>query len=70
MDEFIEIYGLAYGCPKKERSDGCPFRELDRLSFSERVDLIENMTAKEKTMFLFRHKECTCLNGSKKKNED
>lgn len=69
MDEFIEMYGLAYGCPRKERVEGCPFKELDQLSFAEKVELIENMTSKEKTQFLYRHKSCNCINGRKNEKD-
>lgn len=56
MNRETGIYGLAYGCPKKNRDNDCPLLEVEHLSFKERIDKLDN---EKKEAILKHHAYCT-----------
>ena len=53
------LYGLAYDCPHLEREVDCPIKEVEHLSFREKVKWIDTLSEQEKETILERHKFCT-----------
>jgi len=53
------IYGIAYNCPVLERLDNCPLKQVEHLSFKEKVEWIKCLTKKEKQIILAHHKKCS-----------
>jgi len=53
------LYSIAYGCPKINRSKDCPFSEIERLSFKERIDWIDKLDDERKEAILTHHESCT-----------
>jgi len=53
------LYGLAYGCPCIERKEDCPLREIDHLSFKEKIMWIDALSKEEKVTILEHHKFCS-----------
>lgn len=52
------LYGLAYNCPYLQRKDDCPLKEVDHLSFREKIDWIENLSLGKKKSILIHHQSC------------
>jgi len=59
MKEEINVYGLAYSCPTRQRQDDCPFIEVDHLSFKEKVKWVEGLSEEEKEAILEHNQVCT-----------
>lgn len=59
MKEDIKLYGLAYNCPTLQRKSDCPFKEVDHLSFKEKVKWVEGLSKEEKEAILEHHKVCS-----------
>jgi hypothetical protein len=38
-----DIYCIAYGCPKNNRSNDCLLLEIDHLSFKEKIEWIDEL---------------------------
>ncbi|KJF45300.1 hypothetical protein LH29_07940 [Draconibacterium sediminis] len=56
----IIVCGLAYECPKgKIRDKECPLRELEFLSFSEKVHWIDQIDYEQINEILEHHKICS-----------
>jgi len=58
MDEMNNLYGLAYNCPYLQRKDDCPLKEVDHLSFKEKIDWIDNLDLDKKKAILEYHQVC------------
>jgi hypothetical protein len=59
MVEENSLYGLAYDCPHLERKVDCPIKEVEHLSFKEKVKWIEGLSKEEKEAILEHHKVCS-----------
>ena len=59
MVEENSLYGLAYDCPHLERKVDCPIKEVEHLSFKEKVKWIDHLSEKEKEAILKHHKVCS-----------
>jgi len=59
MDEMINLYGLAYNCPYLQRKDDCLLKEVDHLSFKEKIDWIDNLCMGKKKTILAHHQVCS-----------
>ena len=59
------LYGLAYECPYIERKDNCLFKELDQLSFKEKVDWIDGLSQEKKSIIRELHLICSRLRENK-----
>lgn len=58
-NEEINLYGLAYSCSLLERQPDCPLKQVEHLSFSEKVKWIDNLSEEEKKTILEHHKSCS-----------
>ncbi len=63
MNEEIELFGLAYGCPKERRRNGCPLKKIDHLAFVDKVAWIEHLGEDEIRELIAQHKDCSCSSG-------
>ena len=54
-----DLYCIAYGCPKKNRDNDCPFLEIEHLSFKEKMDWIDKLDEESKESILRHHSFCT-----------
>ena len=59
MKEEHNLYGLAYNCPTIRRKSDCPLKEIDHLSFKEKVKWVEGLSKEEKEAILEHHKVCS-----------
>jgi len=59
MVEENNLYGLAYNCPHLERQPDCLLKQVEHLSFLEKVKWIENLSDAKKEAILEHHKVCT-----------
>ncbi len=59
MDDLNDLYGIAFGCPRAQRTESCPMTEIENLSFKERVDWIDKLSMEMKTVIYLHHKLCT-----------
>jgi len=57
--EETDLYCIAYGCPKGNRSIDCPFSEIEHLPFKERIDWIDELDYEKKEAILKHHTYCT-----------
>lgn len=60
MNEELELFGLAYCCPKERRRDDCPLEKIDHLAFIDKVAWIERLSEDEIERMIERHKACSC----------
>lgn len=54
-----DLYGLAYRCPILERRVDCPLKEVDHLSFKEKVIWIQSLSKEEKAILMEFHLVCS-----------
>jgi hypothetical protein len=59
MPEEANIYGLAYSCPHLKRLVNCPLKQIENLSFLEKVKWIDNLSEEEKEALLEHHQHCS-----------
>lgn len=59
MNIETDLYCLAYGCPKDKRDDNCPLREIENLSFKEKIDWIDELDEESKEFIFKNHLFCT-----------
>ena len=59
MPEKINLYGLAYDCPYLQRLVECPFKEVDDLSFYDKVIWVECLSKEEQRVILEYHLSCS-----------
>lgn len=65
MDNYIDcynefnLYGLAYSCPHLKRLEDCPLKQIEHLSFHEKVKWIDTLSEEEKVAILEHHQRCT-----------
>jgi len=59
MVEENSLYGLTYGCPHLERQPDCPLKQIEHLSFQEKVRWIDNLIKEEKETILEYYQRCT-----------
>lgn len=52
-------YGLAYDCPYLERQIDCPLKQVEHISFMEKVKWINNLSNEEKYTIMERHQVCS-----------
>jgi hypothetical protein len=53
------LYGTAYNCPCNQRKDDCPLKELNHLSYYEKVIWVEAISKEKKNTILEHHKACS-----------
>lgn len=58
MDKELELYGLAFGCPKEQRTACCPLKKIDHLSFVDKVHWIERLNEDKIKAMIEMHKDC------------
>jgi len=46
-------------CPHLERKDDCPLKQVEHISFLEKVKWIDTLNKEEKDTILERHKVCS-----------
>lgn len=59
MPQEINLYGLAYNCPHLERQPDCLLKQVEHLSFSEKVKWIDCLSEEEKEAILEHHQVCS-----------
>jgi len=62
MNELDELYGIAFGCPTCSRIGDCPFKEVEALSFKEKVNWINGLSFEKKKAIFLHHESCTLSN--------
>ena len=65
MEDFVDLYGILYGCPVQERCLDCPIQKLNDLSFKDKIQWFEQLNYKEKRIIQQHHNECS---NKRKKN--
>lgn len=60
-----DIYGIAYECPKRNRTNDCPLFEIDQLSFKEKLDWISKLNDVKKEAIIRHHSICTKMEITK-----
>lgn len=55
----LDIYCIAYGCPKKDREKDCPFAEIVHLSFKQKIEWIDKLDDLKKEAIIKHHMNCT-----------
>jgi hypothetical protein len=55
----INLYGLAYSCPHLERRPDCPLKQVEHLSFLEKVKWIDQLSDEKRKVIFEHHKVCT-----------
>jgi hypothetical protein len=58
----IDLYGLAYECPCRKRTETCPLKDVEMLSFREKVEWINGLSEEEKRSIWNQHKVCFEIN--------
>ena len=58
--DYSNLYGWAYGCPRKKREKDCPMNKVEHLSFREKVDWIDGLSEKKKQDITAHHTVCSC----------
>jgi len=53
------IYGLAFDCPYFDRQDDCPLKEMEQISFKEKVNWINSLSQERKQKLIEKHKNCS-----------
>lgn len=53
------LYGLAYSCPHLDRNEVCPLKQIENLSFLEKVKWIDTLSEEEKEAILKHHQVCS-----------
>ena len=56
---YENIYGLAFDCPIYDRRDDCPLKEMEQLSFKEKVNWINSLSQDQKQKLIEKHKNCS-----------
>ncbi len=69
MYDLTDVYCLAYGCPAGTRKKDCPFNELEKLCFSQRVKWLENMDGNIRRSILKHHIKCSMQRESNYKHK-
>jgi len=59
MVEENSLYGLTYGCPHLERQPDCRLKQIEHLSFLEKVKWIDKLSEEEKAAILEHHQVCS-----------
>jgi len=59
MPKNITLYGLAYNCPHLERQSYCLLKQIEHLSFLEKVKWIDTLSEEEIEAILERHQRCS-----------
>jgi len=59
MVEENSLYGLAFDCPHRERQVDCPLKQVEHLSFLEKVKWIDYLSDEEKEAILEHHQVCS-----------
>ena len=59
MVEQTNLYGLAYDCPYLQRKDDCPLKEVNHLSFKEKVEWVDRLDTEKKRTILVHHQVCS-----------
>ena len=57
MSSEVDIYGLAFGCPKQRRKENCPLKEIDNLSLAEKVKWVNGLS-KEQIEYINEFHNC------------
>lgn len=64
-----KIYGLILGCPFGDCAEDCPFNEIRKLSKSERVEYLGNLSSAEKERLVELHDIKFAIRESEKKKK-
>ena len=59
MTDVNSLYGLAFDCPYFDRQDDCPLKEMEQLSFKEKVTWINSLSMEGKQKLIEKHKNCS-----------
>ena len=63
QNPLVYALGLLVECPQKNRAANCPLRELDALSFSEKVEALQALPPTKLSEWLQHHIECMAQGG-------
>jgi hypothetical protein len=63
MEYFIELFGIAFGCPREDRNINCPLIGIDDLTLKQRKEFIDNLSEVEKEALIQHHHECIRKNS-------
>lgn len=55
----VDLYSIAYDCPKMDRDKNCPLSKIKHLSFKERIDCIDKLDDERLEAILTHHLSCT-----------
>lgn len=61
----INLYGLSYECPYAIRKNNCPLKDIDSLSFQEKVDWIDGLSEERKRSIWEQHIVCSQIRNSR-----
>ena len=59
MTDVNSLYGLAFDCPYFDRQDDCPLKEMEQISFKEKVNWINSLSQERKQKLIEKHKNCS-----------
>lgn len=59
MNENIDLYCIAFACPKGNRDTICPLFEIEHLSINEKIDWIDEKDKELQNTILKHHFLCT-----------
>lgn len=65
----IDLCGLAYECLFGKRTEACPLKGIEMLSFREKVVWIDGLSEDEKRLIWNRHRVCFEIYGAEKAQE-
>jgi hypothetical protein len=63
--EQLYHYGLLFGCPMNEELEACAYKEIRRLSLSERIQFIQSINSFDRIALIKKHKKCICQREDK-----
>ena len=67
MEEYDNLYGLAFGCPYIKRTQSCPFNDVIDKSIIEKVDWVDALSILDKQKKCMEHNICSCNRHFKSK---
>ena len=59
MENFTGLYGIFYNCPVGDRCEDCPIKEIENMSFKDKLKWFEKQNNKMKKEIYKHHFECS-----------
>lgn len=57
-EENSYYYGLIFSCPMKDEIEACAYKDIRKLSLSERVNYIISLSSLDRTALIEKHRSC------------